>query len=226
MNAVRTSIIIPTLNEETGIGKAIERARLLQPAEIVVVDGGSVDGTVAAAQGADQVLMAPQGRASQQNAGAAGCSGDLLLFLHADCWLEPGSLEQIAAALADPLCIGGCFRQQIDADGRRFRWLERGNTLRVKWWRLAYGDQGIFVRREVFHQVGGFPPLALMEDLYLMKRLREGRLALLDGPIHVSARRWEKEGVLRQTARNWWLTLLAQLGVSPNRLARFYPHVR
>jgi rSAM/selenodomain-associated transferase 2 len=223
---LRTSIIIPTLNEEAGIGAAIERARLLLPAEIIVVDGGSDDGTVAAANSADQVLTAPRGRAFQQNAGAAACSGDVLLFLHADCWLEPGSLEQAAAAFADPLCIGGCFRQRIDAEGRRFRWLERGNVLRVKLWWLAYGDQGIFVRREVFHQVGGFPPLGLMEDLYLMKRLREGRLALLDGPIHVSARRWEKQGVIRQTARNWWLTLLAQLGVSPNRLAKFYPDVR
>jgi rSAM/selenodomain-associated transferase 2 len=226
MNSVRTSIIIPTLNEEVGIGTAIERARRLLPAEIIVVDGGSDDGTLAAANSADHVLTAARGRASQQNTGAAACTGDVLLFLHADCWLEPGSLEQISAALADPLCIGGCFQQQIDAEGRRFRWLERGNTLRVKWWWLAYGDQGIFVRREVFHQVGGFPPLDLMEDLYLMKRLREGRLALLDGPIHVSARRWEKQGVFRQTTRNWWLTLLAQMGVSPNRLARFYPQVR
>src|SRR5262249_13127810 len=226
MTSVRTSIIIPTLNEEAVIGTAIERARRLLPAEIIVVDGGSDDGTVAAANSADQLLTAPRGRASQQNAGAATGSGDVLLFLHADCWLEPGSLEQIVAAMDDPLCIGGCFRQRIDAEGRRFRWLERGNALRVKWWWLAYGDQGIFVRREVFHQVGGFPPLALMEDLYLMKRLREGCLALLDGPIHVSARRWEKHGVFGQTARNWWLTLLAQLGVSPNRLARFYPHVR
>ncbi|MGE5193642.1 MAG: glycosyl transferase family 2, partial [Deltaproteobacteria bacterium] len=92
---------------------------------------------------------------------------------------------------------------------------------------LAYGDQGIFVRREVFHRLGGFPSLALMEDLFFMKRLRkEGRLALLDGPLHVSARRWEKQGVIRQTARNWTLTLLAHLGISPNRLANFYPHVR
>ena len=224
---LRTSIIIPTLNEEARIGAAIERARLLHPAEIIVVDGGSDDATVAAAKPADQVLTAPRGRAAQQNAGAAACSGAVLLFLHADCWLEPGSLAQVAAALADPNCVGGCFRQRIDAEGRCFRWLEHGNAWRVRCSWLAYGDQGIFVRREVFHRLGGFPDLALMEDLFFMKRLRnEGALAVLDGPLHVSARRWEKQGVLRQTARNWCLTILVHLGISPNRLARFYSHVR
>jgi rSAM/selenodomain-associated transferase 2 len=222
-----TSIIIPTLNEEVLIGGAIEKARLLQPTEIIVVDGGSDDGTLAAAYPADQVVAAPRGRAAQQNAGASSASGDVLLFLHTDCWLAPGSLDQIATAITDPHCVGGCFRQRIDADGLRFRWLERGNTWRVRVSRVAYGDQGIFVRREVFKRMGGFPDLALMEDLYFTKRLRkEGRLALLEGPLHVSARRWEREGVVRQTARNWCLTLAARLGVSPNRLARFYPHVR
>ncbi|MGE5192882.1 MAG: glycosyltransferase, partial [Deltaproteobacteria bacterium] len=128
---MRTSIIIPTLNEAERIGAAIEKARLVNPAEIVVVDGGSNDGTLAAASPADQVLTAPRGRAAQQNAAAAACSGDVFLFLHADCWLEPGSLEQISRTLADPHCVGGCFRQQIDAAGRRFRWLECGNAWRV-----------------------------------------------------------------------------------------------
>jgi rSAM/selenodomain-associated transferase 2 len=225
--ALRISVIIPTLNEVERVGAAIERARLINPAEIVVVDGASDDGTISAALPADQVLTAPRGRAAQQNAGAAACSGDMLLFLHADCWLEPGSLDQLAAVLADPQYVGGCFRQRIDAQGCRFRWLERGNAWRVRFSGLAYGDQGIFVRRQVFHRLGGFPDLALMEDLFFMKRLRkEGRLALLDGPLHVSARRWQSRGVLRQTTRNWCLTFLAHLGVSPNRLARFYPHVR
>jgi GT2 family glycosyltransferase len=151
----------------------------------------------------------------------------VLLFLHADCRLEPGGLDQIATALANARCVGGCFRQRIDAGGARFRWLERGNSLRVRLWGLAYGDQGIFVRRDVFDRLGGFPSLALMEDLFFMKRLRrEGRLALLAGPLHVSARRWERQGVFRQTTRNWCLTALAQCGMSPNRLAWFYPDVR
>ena len=224
---MRISIIIPTLNEATTIAASVEEARALQPAEIIVVDGGSDDGTCEAASAADKVLVAPRGRASQQNVGAAASRGDTLQFLHADCWLEPGSLEQIGTALSDERCVGGCFWQMIDAEDWHYRWLERGNALRVRLWGLAYGDQGIFVRREVFNRLGGFPSLALMEDLFFMRRLRrEGRVALLDGPLHVSARRWEKQGVIRQTARNWWLTALARAGVSPNTLAGFYPEVR
>jgi glycosyltransferase involved in cell wall biosynthesis len=139
---MRCSIIIPTLNEALQIASAIASARALEPAEIIVVDGGSSDDTLAAARGADQVMTAARGRASQQNAGAAASRGDVLLFLHADCRLTPGSLDQIGSALADSRCVGGCFRQRIDASGVRFRWLERGNSLRVKIWGLAYGDQG------------------------------------------------------------------------------------
>jgi len=222
-----TSIIIPTLNEAANIAARIGKARLLDPVEIIVVDGGSDDGTCAAAADADRVLSAPRGRAPQQNAGAAASCGDTLLFLHADCWLGPEAFSQVERALTDGLCAGGCFRQSIDARGWRYRWLERGNALRVGLWGLAYGDQGIFVRREVFNRLGGFPSLALMEDLFFMKRLRRaGRIALLDGPLHVSARRWEEQGVFRQTARNWWMTALAGVGVSPNTLAGRYQDVR
>ncbi|HLJ12418.1 MAG TPA: TIGR04283 family arsenosugar biosynthesis glycosyltransferase [Planctomycetaceae bacterium] len=224
---MRYSIIIPTLNEAGQIAHAIAQARALGDVEIIVVDGGSNDETLSASLGADQVLTAERGRAAQQNAGAAASRGDVLLFLHADCWLGPGALEQMASALAESGCVGGYFRQAIEAAGRRFRWLERGNALRAGLLGLPYGDQGIFARREIFNKLGGFPPLALMEDLYFMKRLRrEGSLARVAGPLHVSARRWEKHGVVRQTARNWCITLLAQLGFSPNRLSRFYPDVR
>lgn len=219
--------MIPALNEAPRIELAVAQARMLSPVEIIVVDGGSDDNTVARAAAADRVISAPRGRASQQNAGAGASRGEVLLFLHADCWLEPGSLATVEVALRDERCVGGCFYQRIEADGLRYRWLERGNALRVRMWTLAYGDQGIFVRRDVFERIGGFPSLALMEDLFFMKRLRrEGRFALLDGPLHVSARRWQQSGVFSQTARNWFLTALAQAGVSPDRLARLYPQVR
>ena len=105
--------------------------------------------------------------------------------------------------MANDGTVGGCFRQSIDAPGFRYRLLEWGNALRVKACTWAYGDQGIFVRREIFEQIGGFPTLGLMEDLYFMKRLkRTGRFALLDAKIHTSPRRWEQAGIIRQTARN------------------------
>ncbi|MFM8286598.1 MAG: glycosyltransferase, partial [Planctomycetaceae bacterium] len=114
------SIIIPCLNEAAGIGQAVQRALALRPHDLVVVDGGSDDGTAqqARAAGAPQVLVTGRVRALQQNAGATASTGQALLFLHADCWLEPGSLELVQAALADPTCVGGCFEQRIEAPGR------------------------------------------------------------------------------------------------------------
>jgi rSAM/selenodomain-associated transferase 2 len=224
---VSLSVVIPTLNEAERIGPLISATRDVGECEIVVVDGGSTDATRDYAAGADRVLSTPRGRAVQQNAGAAASSGDVLLFLHADCRLQPGAFEAVTVALQDARAVGGCFRQRIDAAGWRYRLLERGNALRVKLWNWAYGDQGIFVRRDVFVELGGFPELKLMEDLYLMKRLKKrGRIIQVTPPLIVSPRRWQQTGILRQTLRNWTLLALAGCGVSPNRLARFYPHVR
>jgi rSAM/selenodomain-associated transferase 2 len=195
--------------------------------EILVVDGGSSDDTAARAKEADRVLVTAPSRALQQNAGAFASTGDVLLFLHADCRLQVGSFEAIRDAFQNPKFAGGCFRQRIDAAGWKYRLMERGNAARVRLFKWAYGDQGIFVRRPVFERLGGFPELRLMEDLYFMKRLkREGRIALIDPPLRISARRWQKQGMLRQTLRNWSLITMAHCGVSPDRLARFYPHVR
>jgi len=224
---MRVAIIIPALNEAPRIAEAVARARAAGPCEVLVVDGGSTDGTPGRAAQADCVLQAPRGRARQQNAGAARARAEVLLFLHADCWLEPGSLEEVRRALAEPTVVGGCFRQRIDAPGLRYRWLERGNALRVRLFGLAYGDQAIFVRRDVFERIGGFPDEPFLEDLLFMKRLRrQGRIALLPARLVVSARRWQATGVVRQTLRNWALALAGQCGVPPRWLARFYPQVR
>lgn len=223
------SIVIPTLNEAVCIAEVVARTRGLGDVEIVVVDGGSTDGTAerAAAAGADVVLESPRGRARQQNAGARAASGETLLFLHADCRLGDDAAKAVHKALRRPDVVGGCFRQRIDADGRLYRWLERGNDLRAARWKWIYGDQGLFVRRAVFERLGGFPDVRLMEDLLFAKRLRRaGRMVLLDTPIHVSARRWQRAGIVPQTLRNWTLLALAHCGVSPNHLARFYPNVR
>jgi rSAM/selenodomain-associated transferase 2 len=224
---MRISVIIPTLNEELSIAEAILRAKALAPYEIIVADGGSRDGTeeIALRVGVE-VTRATGGRGPQLNAGAAIASGEVLLFLHADTWLSPMAVGQLTAAMDDQRVLAGAFRQKIDAAGWQFRWLEWGNALRAGWWGLPYGDQGIFVRRDAFDELGGFPHVPIMEDLIFVRRLRRRvRPVLLDGPIYVSARRWHQRGVVRQTFRNWSLLVAERLGVSPHRLATWYrPH--
>ncbi|HEV3003866.1 MAG TPA: TIGR04283 family arsenosugar biosynthesis glycosyltransferase [Pirellulales bacterium] len=219
------SIIIPALNEALLIGQSVARAWETGPHEVLVADGGSDDGTADAARAAGAIVVtAPRGRASQQNAAARRALGDTLLFLHADTWLARDGLRQIEQVLAEGHVESGAFHQRIEAERRIYRLVERGNAWRAARRGLPYGYQGIFVRRHVFDELGGFPELRLMEDLMLMKRLRRrSRPVLLPGPLYVSARRWEHYGVVRQTARNWLLLAAAGLGADPNRLARFYP---
>ena len=221
---LKVSIIIPALNEAAAIQQTVERAIALRPFEVIVVDGGSHDGTDRIASQLDcKVCSSDRGRARQQNAGAAQATGDVLLFLHADCWLDPAAYEQIERTLRSPLIVGGAFYQRIEATGLIYRTLEVSNALRVCCTRMAYGDQGLFLRRELFEQLGGFPDVRLMEDVLLVRKLRaRGRLALLPGPLFVSARRWQKHGLIRQTLRNWYLLAAEQLGVHPDRLADFY----
>jgi len=224
---MKLSVIIPALNEAARIAGTIARTRALGTCEIIVVDGGSLDGTLEAAASADLRLSSPPGRARQQNVGAAASLGDVLLFLHADCWLTPGGFDAIRRTLRDDRSVGGCFRQQIDARGLGYRLVEAGNASRVRLLQWAYGDQGIFVRRSLFERVGGFPEIELMEDLYLMKRLkREGAIRLVDHNLHVSPRRWQQQGLLRQTLRNWSFLALSHCGVSPSVLAARYEEVR
>lgn len=224
---MKLSVIIPTLNEADSIRQAVESALELSPHEVIVADGGSTDGTLTTAWELDcRIIECPRGRAVQQNAGAAASTGDVLLFLHADTWLVPEGRAQIERTLRSPSIPGGAFCHRIDARGLLFRLVEAGDALRICCTRVAYGDQGIFLRREVFESLGRFPDVRLMEDVRLMKSLRDhGRLAVLPGPLHISARRWHKHGTLRQTLRNWCLLTAEQLGIHPNRLADLYaPH--
>jgi rSAM/selenodomain-associated transferase 2 len=224
---MRLSVIIPALNEAPHIATAIAAARAAGFDEILVVDGGSTDDTLAHAVTADVVLTSPPGRAIQQNLGAETATGDVLCFLHADCRPHPDSGRAIRSALADESVIGGCFTQRIEAKGFGYRLLEWGNRQRVVWRRMAYGDQGIFLRGEVFEAVGQFPEWRLMEDVELMRRLRgRGRFVVLPTPLAVSARRWQQRGIVRQTLLNWSLLWRFYRGTSPDDLARHYQAVR
>lgn len=221
------SVIIPTLNEAACIAEAIRSVRSQDPREIIVVDGGSTDGTADLAADADVVLHSGKGRARQMNAGAARARGGILLFLHADCMLEPGALEQAVRSLANPAILAGCFAMKVDADGWMYRSIEASASARVRMTGLIYGDQGLFVRRGDFERLGGFPPLRFMEDLFFSRTLRAaGRVIVTSRKILVSPRRWQRAGIVRQTLRNWWLTGLVAGGVHPDRLADRYPALR
>jgi len=190
------SIILPTLNEESCLGESLRLLRAQRPHEILVADGGSTDGTCDIAIVADRLLQGERGRAAQMNLGAAHATGDVLLFLHADCRLAPGALEAAERCLRRG-AAAGCFRMRVDAAGAVYRMIDFCATARVRLTGLIYGDQGLFVRRDLFEKIGGFPHLQLMEDVFISK-----------------------------TLRNWTLTALAAGGVSPDRLAAFYPAVR
>ena len=221
------SVVIPTLNEESCLAETLVLLRHQRPHQVVVVDGGSKDGTCRAAAGADLLLHAPPGRAVQMNLGAAHATGDVLLFLHADCSLEDGALDEVERALHGRRVAGGCFRMTVRAHRRAYRLINVCATARVRLTGLIYGDQGMFLRRDLFCRLGGFPALRFMEDVYFSRLLRRvGRLVVARRRIFVSPRRWERTGLLRQTLQNWTLTALAAGGVHPDRLAAVYPALR
>jgi rSAM/selenodomain-associated transferase 2 len=221
------SVIIPTLNEAVCLSETLRSVRAEKPQEILVVDGGSGDATCELADEAGRVLHGPRGRAAQMNHGAAHAVGEVLLFLHADCTLEPGALREAEECLQRRGVVAGCFRMTVAAGGLPYRLIDACATARVRLTGLIYGDQGVFVQRRVFERLGGFPSLLLMEDVYFSKKLRrQGRIVVAGRRIFVSPRRWQRQGIVRQTLRNWTLTGLAAAGVSPNRLAAFYPLVR
>lgn len=221
------SIIIPTWNEAAHIAGTIARLRRQQPREILVVDGGSSDATLEQAKDADRVLVCEPGRALQMNAGAALAQGEHLLFLHADCRLEAGALQAIERILEQPGILAACYAMCVDAPGWGFRSIDACASARVRWTGIAYGDQGLFLRRRDFFRLGGFPRIRFMEDVFFSRTLaRHGRVVVVNKKIYVSARRWQRVGLVRQTLQNWTLTALAMAGVAPDRLAEYYPRVR
>lgn len=224
-------VAIPTLEEERRIGALVARLLAAPEAEdradhVVVADGGSADRTreIASSLGA-RVVVAPRGRGTQLRAAGAALDDDVLLFLHADCTPEPGALARVRAAFLDPSLSAGAMRQSIDARGAFYRAVERAADLRVAWLGIVYGDSALALRRDEYAGVGGYPPIALMEDVELSLRLRRRtRPRLIDGAgVRVSARRWQREGALRATLRNWMLVALFALGARPAQLARLYP---
>ncbi len=175
--------------------------------------------------GAHKIVRSLPGRGTQQNSGAALATHPWLLFLHADNRLAPECLDQIRAAVADSPGdqVWGAFRQRIDSPRLAFRFIERGNAARIRFRSMPFGDQAIFVRADLFRKVGGFADIPLMEDVEFSLRLRKlSRPLLLDGPVIVDSRRWQKRGIIRQTLKNWSIQFAYQMGASPAELSKRY----
>jgi rSAM/selenodomain-associated transferase 2 len=235
---VKITVIIPALNEARTIAETLRHTATLGFDEILVVDGGSSDQTCSlvesynssaqhSALGTIRLLPSYPGRARQMNEAAKACSGDILLFLHADTSLPATARKAIEAALADTDIGGGRFDVEFDNTSRWSRTISFFMNTRSRFTRIATGDQGLFVRRTVFEQLGGFPDIPLMEDIEFSRRLkRHGATAALKEKVTTSFRRWERRGPLRTILLMWTLRFLYWIGVNPHRLQRYYAAIR
>jgi rSAM/selenodomain-associated transferase 2/rSAM/selenodomain-associated transferase 1 len=220
----RVSVIIPTLNEERQIAATLRAVGQSPCHEVIVVDGGSSDATVRRAKEAGvTVLNSKPGRARQMNAGAARAEGGSLLFLHADTLLPAGWTEVVPRTLCAPGVAAGAFRFRIAGSFAGKSFIEWTTGFRSRWLERPYGDQGLFLSRALFEEMGGFADLPIMEDYEFTARLRRrGRIVTVGEAALTSSRRWETLGVVRATLRNQWMLAGYHLGVSPQKLATLY----
>jgi rSAM/selenodomain-associated transferase 2/rSAM/selenodomain-associated transferase 1 len=218
------SVVIPALNEARAIVSTLTSLGQNDSLEILVVDGGSADATAEVAQKAGAVVFRSKaGRARQMNAGAAKAGGAVLLFLHADTILPADWSSEVLRILKDPKVAAGAFAFRVAENFRGKRMLERSVNWRARRLQLPYGDQGLFLRRSLFEEVGGFANLPIMEDYELVRRLRRhGKVVTSSFPATTSGRRWKQLGWLRVTLKNQLMIAGFRLGVAPETLARFY----
>ncbi|MGH9342114.1 MAG: TIGR04283 family arsenosugar biosynthesis glycosyltransferase [Acidobacteriota bacterium] len=245
----RISIIIPALNEATHLPRVLaaaargplsygrgsdeisahpsrdrEGAAGGDGVEIIVVDGGSSDETASTARaGGARVLLSPAGRAVQMNAGAREAEGDILVFLHADTVLPATFARHVHLLLDTPGVVAGAFRFQLDSASASLRVIETVANWRSRWLQVPYGDQALFLHRDLFHELRGFREIPIMEDFDLIRRLRRwGRIAIAPVPATTAARRWQNVGPWKTTLINQVALAGFLLGVSPLRIANFY----
>ncbi|MDQ6975417.1 MAG: TIGR04283 family arsenosugar biosynthesis glycosyltransferase [Mariprofundaceae bacterium] len=222
------AIIVPVYNEEKTLGTFLPLLEKFACDQLIIVDGGSQDASQARLkkQGITWV-QGRKGRAKQMNDGAAGCTSDVLLFLHVDTQLPPRAIEFIQIAMQDRTTVGGRFDVRLDGKEPVFRLIETLINWRSRLSRISTGDQAMFVRRHVFERVGGFAEQALMEDIALSRCLkRHGKIACLRHTVTTSARRWQYHGVMRTVLLMWRLRFLYWCGVNSNTLAAMYHDAR
>ena len=222
----KISVIMPVLNEATGIAASLAALQPLRAAghEVIVVDGGSKDGSVSLARSlADRVISSPKGRARQMNEGSQLASGEILLFLHGDTQLPLNADRLMEEGMRSSQKGWGRFDVRLSGEHWLLRVVECLMNWRSRLAGIATGDQAIFVRREWFDAVGGFPDIPLMEDIELSRQLKRlGPPLCLQPPVLTSSRRWEEHGILRTILLMWRLRLAFFLGASPTRLVRRY----
>jgi rSAM/selenodomain-associated transferase 2 len=222
------SIIIPAFHESDRINGTIthvfDRAVHGVP-QVIVVDSDPQGSTINAIENEQVIkIISGKGRARQMNSGALLASGDVLLFLHADTLLPKDALAMITAAMSGGRFVAGAFDLGIDTSRRIFRITEKYVFLRTRLTRIPFGDQAIFIRREYFEKIGGYQDIPLMEDIEIMGRIRKrgDQICIIPSKVLTSPRRWEREGILFSTFRNWTLQMLYALGIPPEQLRKYY----
>ncbi|MBA63549.1 MAG: glycosyl transferase family 2 [Planctomycetaceae bacterium] len=219
------TVIIPVINEAGNLRACIESAFSSGASRVIVVDGGSVDeSTGIALQSGAKVVMSEPGRGVQQHAGAEAATNPLLCFLHADCLLSVEALAALCDLANSQAEVYACYQQIILAKGMKYRLLEWGNALRVRWLKRPYGDQGICLSLSLYRRLGGFPAVPFMEDVLLAQwmKMENIRPILLPASIEINARRWQQNGVIRQTICNWVLRRKFKRGSTLTELVSLY----
>ncbi len=227
---MKISVVIPVLNELACLPSTVESVRKsISDPEIIVVDGGSSDGSGEwlSNQPDIKTLISSKGKGLQQNAGAFAASGDVLLFLHADCQAPSDAGRQLENVMIDPSVSGGCFSVRWDDARFSLRLVALGMNLRTRLFQSAYGDQALFVRKAIFEKVCGFPDWPLFEDVELLRRFKKlGRFAIIPSPVTLSPRRLLAWGVWRTVAVVYGLQVGYWLGVPPEHLKHWFADFR
>ncbi len=226
----RFSIIIPVVNEKNVINETITHVEEIAHTagaaiEIIVVDGDRDGKTIGVIRHHDvKTAISEKGRGTQMNCGAAMAKGDIVVFLHADTCLPAGCFSLMEAALCNPKYIAGAFDLSFDSERLVFRLIAKIASWRSRLTRIPYGDQAFFFTRNSFATIGGFADIPLMEDVEIMRRIKKRRehITIVKGSVTTSQRRWEKDGIMLCTLRNWLLITLYLVGVSPKFLSGLY----